>query len=139
MTTFRLYMRVLQQLGPEARLGVLLALANVGLAVAQFAEPLLFGRIIDLLSHAQATGTPPSWSELAPVIVIWVLFGLATIAGGVLVALHADRIAHRRRLAIMANFFEHVLTLPLSFHTATHSGRVLKVMLDGAGGMQGLL
>ena len=40
---------------------------------------------------------------------------------------------------MMASFFEHVLTLPLSFHAATHSGRVLKVMLDGAGGMQGLL
>ncbi|GGH33229.1 beta-(1--_2)glucan export ATP-binding/permease protein NdvA [Alsobacter metallidurans] len=139
MSTFRLYVRVLQQLGPEARLGVLLALANVGLAVAQFAEPLLFGKIIDLLSHAQAVKVAPSWGELAPVIAAWVGFGLFTIAGGVLVALHADRIAHRRRLAVMANFFEHVLTLPLSFHTATHSGRVLKVMLDGAGGMQGLL
>ena len=39
----------------------------------------------------------------------------------------------------MASYFEHVLTLPLSFHAATHSGRVLKVMLDGAAGMQGLL
>ncbi|WP_406855518.1 glucan ABC transporter ATP-binding protein/ permease [Alsobacter sp. KACC 23698] len=139
MLTFRLYLRVLRQLGPEARLGVLLAVANVGLAIAQFAEPLLFGRIIDLLSHAQATGVAPSWGELAPLISVWVLFGLFTIGGGVLVALHADRIAHRRRLAVMANFFEHVLTLPLSFHAATHSGRVLKVMLDGAGGMQGLL
>ena len=69
----------------------------------------------------------------------WVAFGLFTIGGGVTVALHADRLAHRRRLAIMAGFFEHVLTLPLSFHATTHSGRVLKVMLDGAAGIQGLL
>ncbi len=38
----------------------------------------------------------------------------------------------------MANYFEHALTLPLAFHTATHSGRVLKVMLDGTSGMWGL-
>ena len=35
----------------------------------------------------------------------------------------------------MANYFEHVLELPLAFHTATHSGRVLKVMLEGSNGM----
>ena len=38
----------------------------------------------------------------------------------------------------MAGFFEHVLHLPLSFHNATHSGRLLKVMLEGANGMAGL-
>ncbi|MET0744818.1 MAG: glucan ABC transporter ATP-binding protein/ permease, partial [Microvirga sp.] len=32
-------------------------------------------------------------------------------------------------------YFEHVLELPLAFHTATHSGRVLKVMLEGSNGM----
>ncbi len=139
MSLFRLYLRVLKQLGPEVRLGALLAFANVLLAIAQFAEPVLFGRIVDLLSKAQATGVAPQWSDLVPLAGAWVGFGLFTISGGVLVALHADRLSHRRRLAIMASFFEHVLTLPLSFHASTHSGRVLKVMLDGASGMQGLM
>ncbi len=35
----------------------------------------------------------------------------------------------------MTTYFEHVLTLPLSFHSSTHSGRTLKVMLNGADGM----
>jgi glucan exporter ATP-binding protein len=139
MNLLRLYLRVLKQLGPEVRLGALLAFANVLLAIAQFAEPVLFGRIVDLLSKAQATGVAPQWSDLVPLAGAWVGFGLFTISGGVLVALHADRLSHRRRLAIMASFFEHVLTLPLSFHASTHSGRVLKVMLDGASGMQGLM
>jgi ATP-binding cassette, subfamily B, beta-glucan exporter len=139
MNLIRLYARVLQQLGPEARLGAVLAFANVLLAVAQFAEPLLFGRIVDVLSRAQATGIAPHWSDLLPLAGAWVGFGLFTIGGGVVVALNADRLSHRRRLAIMASFFEHVLTLPLSFHAATHSGRVLKVMLDGASGMQSLM
>ena len=38
----------------------------------------------------------------------------------------------------MANYFEHALTLPLAYHTQTHSGRVLKVMLDGTSGMWAL-
>ncbi|MFZ4531107.1 MAG: glucan ABC transporter ATP-binding protein/ permease [Alsobacter sp.] len=139
MSTSQLYFRVLRQLGPEARLGVFLAIANVFLAAAQFAEPLLFGRIVDILSKAQATGIAPGIAQLAPLVAIWVMFGLFTIGSGVLIALHADRLSHRRRLAVVANFFEHVLTLPLQFHVNTHSGRVLKVMLEGAGGMQWLM
>ncbi len=38
----------------------------------------------------------------------------------------------------MAGFFDHLLELPLSFHGATHSGRLLKVMLEGASGMAGI-
>ena len=139
MSTSQLYFRVLKQLGPEARLGVFLAIANVFLAAAQFAEPLLFGRIVDILSKAQATGIAPGVAQLAPLVAVWVMFGLFTIGSGVLIALHADRLSHRRRLAVVANFFEHVLTLPLQFHVNTHSGRVLKVMLEGAGGMQWLM
>ena len=56
MTILRLYGRVLELLGPQIRLGWLLALANVSLATAQFAEPVLFGRIIDGLAHAQGQG-----------------------------------------------------------------------------------
>jgi ATP-binding cassette subfamily B protein len=135
----RLYARVLGQLGPDLRLGGVLALANVALAVAAFAEPILFGRIIDLLTRGQAAGAQPvTFGSLTPLIVAWVGFGVFSIAAGVLVALHADRLSHRRRLGVMANYFEHVLELPLAFHTATHSGRVLKVMLEGSNGMSWL-
>jgi ATP-binding cassette subfamily B protein len=39
MSFLRIYSRVLEQLGPDRRLGWLLAFANVALALAQFAEP----------------------------------------------------------------------------------------------------
>ena len=136
MWLIRLYARVLGQLGSDLRLGAVLSLANVALAVTAFAEPILFGRIIDLLTRAQIPGNPPvTFGSLTPLIVAWVGFGIFTIVAGVLVALNADRLSHRRRLAVMANYFEHVLELPLAFHTATHSGRVLKVMLEGSNGM----
>ncbi|MFN3481398.1 MAG: glucan ABC transporter ATP-binding protein/ permease [Rhabdaerophilum calidifontis] len=135
MSLPRLYWRVLLQLGPELRLGLVLVLANLALAVATFAEPYLFGRIINLLTSAQAAASRPTLAALAPLIALWLAFGLVTILGGVMVALHADRLAHRRRLGVMATYFEHVLTLPLSFHAGTHSGRTLKVMLNGADGM----
>ncbi len=46
--------------------------------------------------------------------------------------------AHRRRLGAMALYFEHVLFLPFSFHTAQHSGRLLKIMLTGVDHLFGI-
>jgi glucan exporter ATP-binding protein len=127
----RIYARVLALLGPEARLGWLLGLGNLALATAQFAEPVLFGRIIDALTAADRAGGPPAFSAIAGLIGAWVVFGLFAIGAGVTVALHADRLAHRRRHAVLTSYFEHVLQLPLSFHGGAHSGRLMKVMLAG--------
>jgi glucan exporter ATP-binding protein len=135
MHVFRLYIRTLALLGSEKKLAILLVFANIFLAAASFAEPVLFGWIIDLLTGAQKDGRTITWEALTPLTIAWVSFGLFTILASVLVALHADRLSHRRRLAVMSSFFEHVLHLPLSFHTSVHSGRLLKNMIDGASGM----
>ena len=138
MNIASLYLRVLRQLGPESRLAMILVVANLSLAAAQFAEPILFGRIIDLLTRAKVESRAPGWGELLNLLMAWVGFGLFTILAAVLVALHADRLSHRRRLSVMAEYFEHVLHLPMGFHSTVHSGRLLKTMLDGTSGMASL-
>lgn len=137
MAFLALYLRALGALRPQARIAGLLVAANVALAVAQFAEPVLFGRIVDTLTRGDAAH-PVSWSDVAPLGLAWGAFGLFVIGCAVLVALHADRLTHRNRMGVMAGFFDHVLHLPLSFHAATHSGRLMKVMLEGANGMAAL-
>src|SRR3954452_5599294 len=127
MSLLRLYTRVLELLGNEARLGWLLAGANLLLAGAQFAEPVLFGRIVDVLSGTASAGAASAW----PLLAAWVAFGLFTIGSSAAIALHADRLAHRQRQAVLTNYFEHIMQLPLTFHTGTHSGRLMKVMLNG--------
>ena len=138
MSLVRVYFRVLALLQADVRLAVVLVLANIALAGAQFVEPVLFGRIVDTLASVQGAKVVPGWSSLLPQLALWVAFGAFNIGVGVLVALNADRLSHRRRLAVMAEFFEHVLTLPLLFHTATHSGRALKVMSDGSLSLGGI-
>jgi ATP-binding cassette, subfamily B, beta-glucan exporter len=138
MGIFRLYGRVLALLGSESRLAWALALANMALASAQFAEPVLLGRIIDTLTGAQTLGEPPSWSRLGALLAAWAGFGLFTIVCGTLIALYADRLAHRRRHVVLTGYFEHVLQLPLSYHGNTHSGRLMKVMLQGTDALWGL-
>jgi ATP-binding cassette, subfamily B, beta-glucan exporter len=130
MSLLRLYARVLEQLGKEARLGWILAAANLLLAGAQFAEPVLFGRIVDVLS-GKPSGGPAGSSSAWTLLLAWAAFGLFTIVCNAAVALHADRLAHRQRQAVLSSYFEHILQLPLTFHSGTHSGRLMKVMLNG--------
>ena len=131
MGFLQLYARVLAKLGADRRLGWLLALANIAVASALFAEPVLFGRVINVLAAAQADVESVDWTRLWVLIVVWAGLGLFTILCGTLIALVSDRLAHRRRLAVLTGYFEHVLQLPLAYHGETHSGRLMKIMLQG--------
>ena len=119
------YLRVLALLAPEQLLAVLLALANLALAGALFLEPWLFGRVVDSLA---APGPVSPWRYIG----LWAVVGVAALLASVLVSLHADRLAHRRRLAVIARYFEHAITLPLSFFGEHHTGRLLRVMHAGS-------
>ncbi len=134
MSFYRIYARVLALLRPEKRTVTFLVLGTVGLVVAQFAEPVLFGRLIDRLTHVTRGGTP-TFTAMLPTIAAWIGFAIASILASIVVSLLSDRLAHRRRLAIMAMFFEHALQLPMTFHSATHSGRSLKIMIESANSM----
>ena len=133
----RIYLRVLAALGTERRLAAVLVLANAVLAGAQFLEPLLFGRIVDRVTVSNADSAS-HWVGVVGPLVGWGTLGLFNILCGVALAFNADRLAHRRRLDLTAAFFEHVLHLPAGFHGAHHSGRLLKVMLEGVNGMASL-
>lgn len=131
MKFVHIYARVLQMLGPERNLAIFIAIANLALAGLQFVEPVLFGKVIDTLSNAEGKSSDEVWHAAFVLLAIWGTVGLFEIVSNIFVALHADRMAHRQRLAALSDYFEHVLRLPVSFHTQTHSGRLLKIMLQG--------
>jgi glucan exporter ATP-binding protein len=138
MKFLRLYLRVLELLGREARLGWVLAIADLALAAAMFMEPVLFGRIVDTLANAQGHLAALSLPFLLTLVGAWAGFGIFIIITSATVALHADRLSHRQRQVVMSDFFEHVLQLPLAYHNASHSGRLMKVMLTGSNTLWGL-
>src|SRR5579859_534741 len=138
MSFFTLYSRVLGQLKPERTLAIILTLANLGVAGLQFVEPIMFGKVVDTLSSAARHTAEEVWHESFHLLGLWAVIGVGGILANVLVALHSDRMAHRRKLAAMAQYFEHVLELPLAYHLDTHSGRLIKIMLQGADNMFGI-
>src|SRR4051795_12602469 len=58
-------------------------------------------------------------------------FALSTFVPAPGAARQAARRAPRQRQAVLTSYFEHILQLPLTFHSGTHSGRLMKVMLNG--------
>ena len=109
-------------LASEWHLSFALALASVAIAGVQLAEPVLFGRVVDSVARGE-----PS----APLILAWALLGLFGIMASVVVAVFADRLAHRRRLAALSDAFEQAITLPLSYHASRGSGAVVAAVLRG--------
>ena len=138
MEFFRVYGRVIGLLRAERALAITLALANVAVAALQFYEPVLFGKVVDLLSNARGRSSDALWHDAVQLLILWAAVGLGGIVSNIIVSLQADRMAHRRRLGAMALYFEHVLALPFAFHTAQHSGRLLKIMLTGVDHLFGI-
>lgn len=128
---FKIYLRVIGLLAPEKWLAATLALANLALAGVFFLEPWLFGRVVDALA---GTDRHDAWRLIA----MWAAVGFGGVIASVWVSLYADRLAHRRRLAAIASYFEHAIALPLSFHGEHHTGRLLRIMHGGASNLFGL-
>ena len=119
---FQAYWRALAMLRSERWLTIVLVAANVGVAVLQLAEPVLFGRVVDALARGY---------EAFPLIGIWAILGFLSVLASVFLAVWADRLAHRQRLAAMSAAFDRAITLPISYHAERGAGRVVRTMLAG--------
>ena len=123
MTLIRVYMRALGLLRSEMWLAIALAASGGVIALVQVYEQVLFGRVVDILAKGDAA---------APVIMQWAALGLFGILAGVVVAVTADRLAHRQRLAAMRGAFERSITLPISYHAQVGTGAMVRTILAGA-------
>ncbi|MFL5285171.1 MAG: glucan ABC transporter ATP-binding protein/ permease [Rhodopila sp.] len=135
MRFFRIYGRVLGLLGRDIRVAGFLAFANLIVAGLQFLDPVLFGRVVNLLSHSDSMAPATMWHEAAVLLGIWVTVGIGGILSNIFVSVRTERLAHKHRINSMGKYFQHVLALPLSFHGDTHSGRLIKSMLAGTEGL----
>ncbi|WP_019222569.1 glucan ABC transporter ATP-binding protein/ permease [Bartonella rattaustraliani] len=120
MSLFKTYTRVLSYLNREKNISALICTANVMLAIITIAEPILFGRVIDSIAKKSA---------IIPTLTIWICFGFSHIIAYVLIARSADRLAHRRRLAVLTESFERIIAMPLIWHHQRGTSNTLHVLL----------
>jgi ATP-binding cassette subfamily B protein len=121
-SVWQLYKRALSFLAEERWVAIGVGAAAMVNALVLLAEPVLFGRVVDALSRGQ---------EAFPTIALWAALGLFGIIAGTAVSVVADRMAHRRRLAVMAQAFERAIILPISYHAEKGSGAVVRAILAG--------
>ena len=135
MRFLKLYGRVIGMLRPEWKLAALLVLANAAIAGIGFLDPVLFGRVIDMLTHSADMPPDMLWSHGAWLLGTWAGMGLVGIGAGMAVAVQSDRMAHRARARETSAFYSHALGLPLSFHSASHTGGLMRIFYAGASAM----
>jgi ATP-binding cassette subfamily B protein len=138
MRFLTVYSRVIRMLGRDIRVAAMLSFANLMVAGLQFMDPVLFGRVIALLSESTSLPADELWHRAAILLGFWGAVGVAGIGANIAVALQTERLAHRNRLQVMARYYSHVLSLPLSFHGDTQSGRLMKAMISGSDGLFGV-
>ena len=120
---FRVYLRALAFLRPEGGRALILVLANLVLGAAALLEPVLFGKVVDSLGRKDGS----AWGLIG----LWGAFGGLSLIAGTAVAVGADRLAHRRRLAVMAEAFDRVVVLPQSRVSEAGTGKLVRVILAG--------
>ncbi len=135
MRFIKVYGRVLGLLRPDRGIAIGLVIANLLVMGFQFAEPVLFGRVINLLTQSDSMSNKSVINGAEILLAVWAGIGLIGIGANIMLAVQAERLAHRNRLTAMARFFRHVLSLPPAFHRDRQSGRLMKMMLSGADGL----
>lgn len=120
MSLFKTYQRALSYLWAEKRHFLSICIANVILAIITIAEPILFGHVIDSIAGK---------TEVFMTLAIWVGFGVFNIIAYVLVARGADRLTHRRRLSVMTQSFEEIISMPLSWHQQRGTSNALHTLI----------
>jgi len=137
MRFLRTYGRVLLFLGRDIRVAGALAGGSLVIAGLTFLDPVLFGRVIGLLSQSGHMQSSALWHQSLLLLSLWAGVGVISIGRNIFVSVQTERLAHRHRIEAMSRYFRHVLALPLSFHGEAHSGRVIKTMLTGTDALFG--
>jgi ATP-binding cassette subfamily B protein len=137
MRFLRTYGRVLLFLGRDIRVAGALAGGSLVIAGLTFLDPVLFGRVIGLLSQSGHMQSSALWHQSLLLLSLWAGVGVISIGSNIFVSVQTERLAHRHRIEAMSRYFRHVLALPLSFHGEAHSGRVIKTMLTGTDALFG--
>ncbi len=118
-------------LEPEHKLALLLVLANAGIAILSLIEPLLLGKIIDIISP-DGGAININYKYFTVMFALWSILGIITIYMGVKIILHSDQLSQRRRLATIYDFTNHALQLPITYYEQNPSNKVYHTLLEGS-------
>ena len=127
---FYTYYRAYLLLDDELWIAIVLAIANIFLSIAQLAEPVLFGQVINQLTQLN-TNEGQMWQRLFPLLIAWSSFSLFGAVASIFIGLFADQLAHRHRHLVYQSSYLHALKKTSSASKDTDAGKIKKVMDEG--------
>ncbi len=120
MSLLKIYWRAMEYLAVEKAATISMCVASVLVALVTLAEPVLFGQVIQAISDKGDIISPLS---------MWAALGVFNIIAAVFVARGADRLAHRRRLGVMIDSYERLITMPLAWHQKRGTSNALHTLI----------
>lgn len=120
MSLLKIYWRSMTYLSADRGATILMCVASVLVALVTLAEPILFGRVIDAISQK---------TEVFTNLIMWAALGIFNVIAAVFVARGADRLAHRRRLGVLTDSFERLITMPLAWHQKRGTSNALHTLI----------
>jgi ATP-binding cassette, subfamily B, beta-glucan exporter len=120
VSLLKIYWRAMEYLAAEKAATITMCIASVLVALVMLAEPILFGRVIQAISDK---------GDIFTQLAMWAALGAFNIIAAVFVARGADRLAHRRRLGVMIDSYERIITMPLSWHQKRGTSNALHTLI----------
>jgi glucan exporter ATP-binding protein len=120
VSLLKIYWRAMEYLAAEKAATITMCIASVLVALVMLAEPILFGRVIQAISDK---------GDIFTQLAMWAALGAFNIVAAVFVARGADRLAHRRRLGVMIDSYERIITMPLSWHQKRGTSNALHTLI----------
>ncbi len=120
MSLLKIYWRAMKYLAAEKAATTAMCVVSVLVALVMLADPILFGHVIQSISDKGDIFTP---------IAMWAALGVFNIVAAVFVARGADRLAHRRRLGVMIDSYERLITMPLAWHQKRGTSNALHTLI----------
>lgn len=120
MSLLKIYWRAMEYLAAEKAATITMCIASVLVALVMLAEPILFGQVIQAISDK---------GDIVTQLAMWAALGGFNIIAAVFVARGADRLAHRRRLGVMIDSYERIITMPLSWHQKRGTSNALHTLI----------
>jgi len=120
VSLLKIYWRAMEYLAAEKAATITMCIASVLVALVMLAEPILFGRVIQAISDK---------GDIVTQLAMWAALGGFNIIAAVFVARGADRLAHRRRLGVMIDSYERIITMPLAWHQKRGTSNALHTLI----------
>lgn len=120
MSLLKIYWRAMEYLAAEKAATITMCITSVLVALVMLAEPILFGQVIQAISDK---------GDIVTQLAMWAALGGFNIIAAVFVARGADRLAHRRRLGVMIDSYERIITMPLSWHQKRGTSNALHTLI----------